>query len=101
VLYSAKTTWIGVFPDRGDHKRRAQEPVNRAPVTVEDELAILAKRLVAADRKVRYGGPQLRIHAVLPRMSVTVMTMLDVVPPQYARIKGVKVSINSLPGWYG
>jgi hypothetical protein len=30
-------------------------------------------------------------------MSVTVITMLDVVPPWYARIEGVKVSINSLP----
>jgi hypothetical protein len=92
VLYSAKTAWIGVFPDRGDHKRRVQEPVNRAPVpvTVEDELVILAKRLVRADRKVRYGGPQLRIHAVLLRMSVTVMTLLDVVAPvrQNKRGKG-------------
>jgi hypothetical protein len=47
------------------------------PATVEDELAILVKRLVAADRKVRYGGLQLRFHAVLSRMSLAVVTMLD------------------------
>jgi len=77
MLYSAKTTWIGVFPDRGDHKRRVQGPVSRAPVpvTVEDELVILAKPLVPADRKVRYCGLQLRIHAVLPRTTVTRVTI--------------------------
>jgi hypothetical protein len=74
-----------------------QEPVGRAPVTVEDELAILAKRLVSADRKVRHSGPQIRIHAVLSRMSVTLMTMLDVVPPWYTRIEGVEVSIQYRP----
>jgi hypothetical protein len=81
VLYSPKTTWVGVFPDRGDHEHRVREPVDRAPtpVTVEDELAVLAERFVPADRRVPYGF-QLRIQAA-SRMSVVVMTMLDVVTP--------------------
>jgi hypothetical protein len=87
VLYSAKTTWIRVFPDRCGYEPRVQEPVDRAPapVTVEDELAILAKCLVPDGRQVRYGGLPLRIHAALPRMRVTVMTIPDVVPPRDAR----------------
>lgn len=49
----------GVFPDRGDHKRRVQEPVDRAPapITVKDELIILAVPLARAVRKLQHGGP--------------------------------------------
>ena len=52
VLYSAKTTGSGVLPERRDHKRR--RPVDRVavPVTVLNELAILAQRLVPAVRKL-------------------------------------------------
>jgi hypothetical protein len=78
VLYSAKTTWIRVFPDRCGHESRLQKPVDRAPapVTVEDELAILAKRLVPADRKILYGGLPLRIHAAL-HVEVSINSLLS------------------------
>jgi hypothetical protein len=95
MLYSAKTPWIGVFPDRGDHERRVPEPVSRTPMPVEDELPILDERLVPADRKIRYSGPRIRIHAVLRGMSARATPYGDdVVPPWYARIRGVKASIQ-------
>jgi len=103
VLYAAKTAWRGVFPERGDHKRRVQEPVRRAPslVTVKDELAILAQRLVPAIRKPRHGDLPRRTHVALPSMSVTMTTILDMVPTRYPKaVKRVgprRVSAVSAP----
>jgi hypothetical protein len=60
---------------------------------VEDELAVLEKRLVPADRKIRYDGSRIRFHAVLPRNERHPQDD-DVVPPWYTRIRGLKASIQ-------